>query len=296
LIEKHATSPSHSAGLDVAYITSWAKKLPLVEVGKSLLRKYELHLAQPVIVADGFKGGDESVDKGFIASVILPDGTAEKAGMKTGDIVMAVDGVAVKDEDDYKVRLKKYQVDDVIALSVLRGNKQIELPLTLKEGRKRIYNAAVYLTTYGMIASAAGHPELTKQAAEKLHLLIQKYSSSMNSLKVNNYVIELETLALASQGNSDAAYKHAVQKGGLVQGSKLVLRNHINDSNDNIFLTPLYQDRKKLAYLLGIAESDLPKTPTHVFPSQAYPDLDGNIIGAGKIPVKKKEVEFEFID
>jgi TPR repeat protein len=301
MVDKWMEKNPVSAGLHVNSVKSWVKKLPLKDIGKSILRRHELYLAQPVTTADGFSGGDVSVDKGFIAEYIFPGSTAETAGIIKGDVVIAVDGVAIKDEEDYKIRLKKYQVDDVITLSLLRNNNKIELLLTLEEGRKGIIWGLLALVDYGVIASAAGHPELTKQAAEKLHILIQKYKSQVHSLKVNNFVIALESLALASQGNSDAAYTHAFQKGGFVnEESDIFLTFHINNSVDNIFLTPLFQDRKKFAYLLGIDESDLPETPTHVFPTQPYPDLNGKVIGAGKAqdetPVKKKEVEFEFID
>jgi hypothetical protein len=54
------------------------------------------------------------------------------------------------------------------------------------------------------------------------------------------------------------------------------------------FLAPLFENRKKLAYLLGIKESELRKTPTRKFKAQPYPDLNGNMIAAGKTPAQIK--------
>jgi len=66
-----------------------------------------------------------------VASIV--DGSpAAAAGIQAGDIVLAVDGEATKDLRLYEDVLRKYGPGDVVRIRVRRGEKELELPVTLK--------------------------------------------------------------------------------------------------------------------------------------------------------------------
>lgn len=274
--------------LALNYIIDWAKDLPLADVGKAYLHEYERILAKPTIAQDGFMLGKKDVESGIIAKFVAPESVAEQAGMKAGDNIIKIDGAEIKDSDSYVELLETYQPGDIVTLSLLRDGEPMSVQLTLDEGIDGIVWAEFYLAKYGAIASAAGHPELTMQAAKKLKKLVHKYRSSANKTILGNFIRALETLSMAAKGDSDGAYKHALKNGGFVKEKDIILVFHFNSSRDAQFMAPLFQNRKKLAFLLGLEEDKLPATPTHAFPAQAYIDLDGNMVGKGKKSSKKK--------
>ncbi len=66
-----------------------------------------------------------------IGSVI--EGSAgDKAGLKAGDVIVALNGQKVTNLKEYSDALKKYKPGDTVKLKLLREGKELELPLTLR--------------------------------------------------------------------------------------------------------------------------------------------------------------------
>ncbi|MGD8688260.1 MAG: PDZ domain-containing protein, partial [Syntrophobacterales bacterium] len=61
---------------------------------------------------------------------------AEKAGIKKGDIVLAVDGQKVADFDDLRIILATRQVGDVVRVKVRRDKAAVELEVELGAPRR----------------------------------------------------------------------------------------------------------------------------------------------------------------
>lgn len=58
---------------------------------------------------------------------------AQQAGLKTGDCIVSVGETAVSSVSDFNAAIKQYAVGDSVSLTVIRGNKQGTLTLTLAE-------------------------------------------------------------------------------------------------------------------------------------------------------------------
>ncbi|HKR82166.1 MAG TPA: trypsin-like peptidase domain-containing protein [Candidatus Saccharimonadales bacterium] len=65
------------------------------------------------------------------SQAIIPGSPAEKAGLKEGDIITAVDGKSIDQNNSLTSLLGKHAVGDKVSLSVLRGNDTITLQATL---------------------------------------------------------------------------------------------------------------------------------------------------------------------
>ena len=65
--------------------------------------------------------------KGFYVTEIYPDSTAEKAGLKPGDFITAVDGEKLsasghEHEEEFAALIRQYEIGATVKLSVLRDN------------------------------------------------------------------------------------------------------------------------------------------------------------------------------
>lgn len=71
--------------------------------------------------------------EGIKVGNVMPGSAGEAAGLLTNDIIIEFDGVKVTDLRQYSELLKKYQPGDVVAIKVLRGEKEEKLSLKLGE-------------------------------------------------------------------------------------------------------------------------------------------------------------------
>jgi serine protease Do len=74
-----------------------------------------------------------SSNQGALLSGINPGSAAEKAGLKPGDIVLALNGSPIKDSGDLVSRLYTNHPGDVITMTILRNGTQSDVPVTLQQ-------------------------------------------------------------------------------------------------------------------------------------------------------------------
>jgi serine protease Do len=74
--------------------------------------------------------------RGFYLSRVYPDTSAEKAGLKPGDFLLAVDGEKLtasgqEHEDELASLIRQYDVGKTVELTVLRDKKELKIPVEL---------------------------------------------------------------------------------------------------------------------------------------------------------------------
>jgi len=67
---------------------------------------------------------------------ILAGGPAERAGIKPGDVVTAIDGQAIHSADEAIVAVRTHNVGDVITLTIVRANKTLSFTVKLIAAKK----------------------------------------------------------------------------------------------------------------------------------------------------------------
>ncbi len=80
----------------------------------------------------GFFGFSNYVVRAQVRSVEA-GGPADKAGMKEGDVILTLDGKDVYGASELSVILYEYKIGDTVTISVLRGERQMDLTVTLGE-------------------------------------------------------------------------------------------------------------------------------------------------------------------
>ncbi|HEX6739352.1 MAG TPA: PDZ domain-containing protein, partial [Vicinamibacteria bacterium] len=76
------------------------------------------------------------VEGGVLVSTVEPDGPAAKAGVKAGDVIVKVDGKAVRDGDDLRSAVSGLDAGKEATLGLHRDGRPLELKVTIG-GRAR---------------------------------------------------------------------------------------------------------------------------------------------------------------
>jgi serine protease Do len=74
--------------------------------------------------------------KGFYLTRVYPESTAEKAGLKAGDFILALDGEKLtasgpEHQDELETLIRQYDVGKTVELSVLRDQKEMKIAVAL---------------------------------------------------------------------------------------------------------------------------------------------------------------------
>ena len=106
-------------------------KDPSLEVRKAWLPA-ETHVISREIAK---QLGDPNL-KGFYVTRVYPDSTAEKAGLKPGDFITAVDGEKLtasgpEYEDELSTLIRQYDIGKKVELSVVRGKQPLKTTVEL---------------------------------------------------------------------------------------------------------------------------------------------------------------------
>lgn len=81
----------------------------------------------------GFNAKDNEDGAGVVISKVTPQGPAEEAGLKDGDLLLEVEGTEIKNRDILKEMLKDRYAGDVLSVAVRRDGKTLRLKLKLGE-------------------------------------------------------------------------------------------------------------------------------------------------------------------
>jgi serine protease Do len=93
----------------------------------------------PIAAADLAKIGylgvalEPSIGAGVRITQLLPNTAAAKAGLKMGDVILSVSGIAIDDPEQFQAEMMKRKAGDLINLQVRRGAEEIALEATLQQ-------------------------------------------------------------------------------------------------------------------------------------------------------------------
>ena len=66
----------------------------------------------------------KNIKEGTVVIDAIKDGSAERAGIRRGDIITKINGRKTKDTAYLRYELYQHQAGDTIELTILRGNKE----------------------------------------------------------------------------------------------------------------------------------------------------------------------------
>ncbi len=78
----------------------------------------------------------KDVTFGAVVSYVEEGKSAAKAGLKTGDVIVSMDGVKIEDTSYFRYQLYKHKIGDKVKIKYYRNNKLLETTVELNEAIK----------------------------------------------------------------------------------------------------------------------------------------------------------------
>lgn len=104
-----------------------------------------------------------STSKGVYIAEVAKGGAAEKAGVRSGDVLVSIDGIEVKSASTVQEIITKYSPGDKVSLGIVRGDESMELEALLigrDTQEMNAYNQEGRVNLFGAELSPAPKDEL----------------------------------------------------------------------------------------------------------------------------------------
>jgi len=148
-----ASNVGQSAGIGFAIPINTAKAVlnDLVTLGR--VRRPALGVRTIPIDPDLADQMGLASDYGLLIVQVIPGGAAERAGlhggneraflgnvpiMVGGDLIVAIDGEKVQDQQDLAQLMNKHRAGDTVRITVYRSKKKLDVDVTLGEAREQV--------------------------------------------------------------------------------------------------------------------------------------------------------------
>ncbi|MGH9544256.1 MAG: S1C family serine protease [Terriglobales bacterium] len=148
-----ASNVGQSAGIGFAIPVNTAKAVlnDLVTLGR--VRRPALGVQTIPITPDLADQMGLAADSGLLIIRVVPGGAADHAGLRGGterayignmpimlggDLIVAIDGQQVQDQQDLSQVMNNHRAGDTVRLTVYRGKKKIDVSVTLGEARQEV--------------------------------------------------------------------------------------------------------------------------------------------------------------
>ncbi len=118
-----------------------------------------------------------SVSEGVYVTEVVKGGAADKAGMKSGDVIMAIDGTKIVTMPDLQAKVNNFHPGDHATVEVLRDGKTLTMPVTFSDGNVAngtvgsdgtvtFYGAQLKEVENGVLIVSAGNGKVARAGGE----------------------------------------------------------------------------------------------------------------------------------
>lgn len=207
---------------------------------------------------------------------VMPEGAAERAGLKVGDEILAIDGRSfVSRNAMWKHLTGGTPVGAAPVFSIKRTGRPMTVTVPSDPGYADLQSSVAllfWIFEYGHLAAEAGHPGIVRQAARWLRDEARVMRSSWHWDKVKAYPIALDALALGWEGKVD-------------EGLTLLAETQLNAVIINTISAlegawrPFYDHPAKFAFVLNKETAEIRRdAPGGKAEPAPYPARDGTMM------------------
>jgi Do/DeqQ family serine protease len=127
------SAKQRAQGIGFAIPINMARTIADELVKNGVFKRGVLGIHTEALTADAALKNGLKVAHGILVSAVAPDSSADKAGVKTGDIVVAVSGKAVRASSDYTARVASSPLGARLPVRILSGGKTREVMLAVSD-------------------------------------------------------------------------------------------------------------------------------------------------------------------
>ncbi len=180
-----------------------------------------------------------TIDKieGVFVTGVSPNGGAEEVGIKSGDIILSVDGEKVNSVPELQERVSLHRPGEKVNLIVLRDGKQKPFEVTLRNirGTTGIISSNKFDETLGATLEAVSTNDLRRL-----------------SLRYGIQVVEIGNGSLRQSGVKEGYIITKVNDRAIKTVEDF--RNAVNEAEDGLFLTGIYPNGRVVYYAVNLNE------------------------------------------
>jgi len=144
---------------------------------------------------EGFRG------KGFFVESAVPGGAAEKAGIKGGDYIIAIDGEAPAESAVLRSMINAHKPGDIVVVRVWREGTAIDFTVTMGEAPKQVRNDA----TLRLLYQRTGLAVTEGRSGLVVDLVEGEMAASIAGFKRNQHVVKVGDTEVADVDSFAAA-------------------------------------------------------------------------------------------
>ncbi len=156
-------------------------------------------------LAKAFK---RNVNQGVIVSQVMPDSPAANANLKTGDVILKLDGKKVAGPRDLQGIVEQLAVDESYKMDLLRDGKEVTVDVTLREMPKEFS-----LTSAESSESAT--PDTNSREVGDLGIEVTQLNA--DSAKALGYSEETKGVVVSSVDDDSPAFEAGVRTGHIIR-------------------------------------------------------------------------------
>ncbi|WP_347939389.1 Do family serine endopeptidase [Rickettsia oklahomensis] len=166
---------------------------------------------------------------GVLVAKVQEDGPGDKAGIKTGDIIIGFADIPVKNTKKLRVIIADAPIDQEVKVKILRDKKELELPIKITADNEEVNKD---------LAEHVDKEEITNKGENDL-------SITKNNITFSNLTEELRQKYTIPQDKTGVVITNIDQEGNSFKIGDLI--TNVNQENiDNISkLEELYENAKK---------------------------------------------------
>ncbi|WP_430814903.1 Do family serine endopeptidase [Carboxylicivirga sp. RSCT41] len=188
----------------------------------------------PEELADELGVTIEKIEGVFIGSV-APDGGAEEAGLKAGDIILSVNGESVNSVPELQERVSMHRPGEKVNLIVLRGGKQKPFDVTLRNirGTTGIISSNTFDETLGASLDVVSTNDLRRLGVRYGIQVVEVGNGSLrqSGVKEGYIITKVNDVPIKSVDDFKAT---------------------VSDAKEGLFLTGIYPNGRVVYYAVNL--------------------------------------------
>lgn len=160
--------------------------------------------------------------KGALVNDVTPDGPAAKAGIKSQDAILAVNGEPINDSRELARKIAEYNPDTEVDVKILRNNQEMTIKVKLgtfpgsQEEIARLERGAPAPSQMGSLGLTLGSAPADKDGkveGVRITAVDSKSDAAAKGLKSGDIILEVNSRTVTSPADVEAAVKEAKKLG-----------------------------------------------------------------------------------